>query len=47
MGARDAVYQLENRGLRVVLKGSGSVVAQQPYAGSPLVRGTIVRVELK
>ncbi len=47
MGARDAVYQLENRGLRVILKGSGSVVAQQPYAGSPLVRGTIVRVELK
>ena len=39
MGARDAVYLLENAGLKVVIRGRGKVLEQSIPAGSRLVRG--------
>ena len=39
MGARDAVYLLESRGLRVRVRGRGKVKAQSYAAGKPVVRG--------
>lgn len=47
MGARDAVYLLENAGLRVTLRGSGRVVEQSIQAGTKLVRGSVVTIQLK
>jgi cell division protein FtsI (penicillin-binding protein 3) len=45
MGARDAVYELERRGLRVTLRGCGKVKSQSLSAGKVVVPGT--RCELK
>jgi cell division protein FtsI (penicillin-binding protein 3) len=39
MGARDAVYLLENRGLRVRLVGRGKVKRQSYPAGKDIVKG--------
>ena len=39
MGARDAVYILEKRGLKVSLTGRGCVMEQTPYAGTQIKRG--------
>lgn len=40
MGARDAVYMLENRGLKVKLVGRGKVKSQSCAAGKTAVKGT-------
>lgn len=40
MGARDAVYLLENRGLKVKLAGRGKVKSQSCAAGKTAVKGT-------
>jgi len=40
MGARDAVYLLENRGLKVKLVGRGKVKSQSCAAGKTAVKGT-------
>ncbi len=40
MGARDAVYLLENRGLKVKLVGRGKVKSQSCTAGKTAVKGT-------
>ena len=45
MGLRDALFILENRGLRVEVEGSGKVVLQSVKAGTP-VRGQTVRLTL-
>lgn len=47
MGARDAVYLLENAGLRVTIQGSGRVVEQSIGAGTRLVRGSVITIQLK
>ncbi len=47
MGARDAVFCLEKAGLRVTLSGVGTVSRQSLKAGSPLVKGQTVHLELK
>jgi cell division protein FtsI (penicillin-binding protein 3) len=46
MGARDAVYLLENAGLNVNLNGSGKVRQQSVQAGSRIVKGTTITIEL-
>jgi cell division protein FtsI (penicillin-binding protein 3) len=47
MGARDALYLLEEAGLRVQLNGAGRVVSQSISPGSKLVRGRTIAITLK
>ena len=47
MGARDAVYLLESRGLKVIIKGRGKVHQQSIAYGKPYRRGTRVTLELE
>lgn len=47
MGARDAVYLLEQSGLRVNLIGSGKVVSQSFTPGQNLVKGTTITITLR
>ncbi len=44
--AREAVQELSQRGFTVKLAGHGFVVAQEPPAGTPLPRGSAVRLTL-
>jgi cell division protein FtsI (penicillin-binding protein 3) len=46
MSARDAIYLLENKGIRVKITGSGAVAKQSLAAGSPFVRGTQIVLQL-
>ncbi len=46
MNVRDAVYLLEKMGLKVDLRGFGRVSTQSLQAGSPLVRGNKITLEL-
>jgi cell division protein FtsI (penicillin-binding protein 3) len=39
MGLKDAVYLLENKGLRTVVTGKGRVVNQSLVAGTPFQKG--------
>ena len=39
MGARDAVYALERRGVKAVIKGRGKVKSQSLYAGTAVKQG--------
>ena len=39
MGARDAVYALEKRGVKAVIKGRGKVKSQSLYAGTEVKQG--------
>lgn len=47
MGARDAVYALESRGLKVKIVGRGKVTTQSLTAGSALVKGQSITLNLK
>jgi cell division protein FtsI (penicillin-binding protein 3) len=47
MGLRDAIYLLENSGLRVYYTGRGRVARQSPQAGARISRGATVSIELK
>ena len=47
MGLRDALYELESRGLRVTFSGKGSVVRQSIEAGKEYLLGEEVKIELK
>ena len=47
MGARDAVYILENIGLRVRLSGTGKVITQSLSAGSKALRGKYISLQLE
>ncbi len=47
MGAKDAVYVLEKAGLSVALQGHGSVVSQSITAGSGVVKGSQITLELQ
>ena len=46
MGARDAVYLLENSGLRVRMNGKGVVTSQSLNGGSRLMKGDLILIEL-
>jgi cell division protein FtsI (penicillin-binding protein 3) len=46
MGARDAVFLLESRGLKVFVNGKGSVVGQSLAPGKPLVKGSKITLTL-
>lgn len=47
MGARDAVYLLQQKGLKVVLSGVGKVRSQSLHAGSTLRKGETIQLTLK
>ncbi len=47
MGAKDAVYLLENSGLRVNLSGKGTVYAQSIPPGTQCVKGQTISIQLK
>jgi len=47
MGAKDAVYQLESRGLKVRLQGRGTVKSQSYPAGKEIVKGSICTLTLE
>ncbi len=47
MGARDAVFLLENRGLRVRISGRGIVDSQSIEAGKVIKKGDIIQLRLK
>ena len=46
MGARDAVYLIESRGARVIVRGCGKVKEQSKPAGAKITRGEKVTLEL-
>lgn len=46
MGARDALYMLEKRGVKVVFSGRGAVVSQSISAGSTIGKGSVCKLEL-
>ena len=47
MGARDAVYELERRGLKVALVGRGQVKSQSIAAGKAVTPGTLCELRLE
>ncbi len=47
MGARDAVYDLQARGLRVQLRGKGRVKSQSMKPGTEAVRGKTITLQLE
>lgn len=47
MGLKDALYLLEKQGLRVLVKGKGSVVRQSIAPGSPIQKGLPVVLDLQ
>lgn len=47
MGLRDALYVLENTGLKVGVTGSGMVQKQSLLPGAEVPRGTYVQIELR
>lgn len=47
MGAKDAIYLMENCGLKVTVSGRGKVTEQSIYAGSKPVKGAEVKLILK
>ena len=46
MGLKDAIYMLENLGLRVMAKGRGKVLYQSLAGGSNLNKGQVVNIQL-
>lgn len=47
MGARDAVYLLESRGVKTKLVGRGRIFSQSLPAGKPIAKGDICILELR
>ena len=47
MGARDAVYQLESRGVKTRLRGRGRVKSQSIYAGTAIKQGMVCDLVLE
>src|SRR6266496_803385 len=46
MGLKDALYLLENIGVKVVARGKGKIVNQSIPAGTPLTKGWTIYIEL-
>jgi cell division protein FtsI (penicillin-binding protein 3) len=47
MGLRDALYVLGNSGLKPIVKGSGEVYEQSLLAGTKIIKGTKILIELQ
>jgi cell division protein FtsI (penicillin-binding protein 3) len=47
MGARDAVYMLETRGLKVRVNGRGKVTKQSLPIGHKVVKGEVIQLDLQ
>ena len=47
MGARDAVYLLESRGVKVKLRGRGKVKSQSIYAGTAIKQGMVCELNME
>ena len=47
MGARDAVYAIEQTGMKVQLNGKGKVVSQSIAAGQTVTKGGMIYLELR
>ena len=47
MGAKDAVFLMEKKGLKVMLSGVGKVHRQSIAAGNKAIKGQTVRLELR
>ena len=47
MGARDAVYQLESRGVKTRLRGRGRVKSQSIYSGTAIKQGMVCDLVLE
>ena len=46
MGARDAVYALESRGLKVKLEGRGKVTSQSIQPNTKIIKGQTIKLKL-
>ncbi len=46
MGAKDAVFILENAGLKVIVKGRGNVVRQSISSGTKIIKGQMIILDL-
>ena len=46
MTLRDALYILENKGLKVNISGAGRVLRQSIYAGKRIEKGATITIEL-
>jgi cell division protein FtsI (penicillin-binding protein 3) len=46
MGAKDAVFLLESAGLKVVVKGRGSVKSQSIAPGTRINKGDLIELEM-
>ena len=46
MGLKDALFMLENMGLKVVVKGKGKVASQSVQIGAQVTKGMVVYIEL-
>jgi cell division protein FtsI (penicillin-binding protein 3) len=46
MGLKDAVYLLENMGVKITVKGKGKIIAQSVAPGTMLAKGITVMLEL-
>ena len=47
MGAKDAVYQLERRGVKAIVKGRGKVKSQSIYSGTAVKQGMACELRLE
>ena len=47
MGARDAVYLLESRGVKVRIEGRGKVVSQSLPAGHEIKKGEVCSLKME
>ena len=47
MPLNDAVYLLENAGLRIIVEGNGVIIGQDIKSGSKLIKGTQIKLVLK
>jgi len=46
MGLRDAIFLLENIGLKVKFSGKGSVISQSLEPGTKIIKGNSIILEL-
>ena len=47
LGLKDAMYMIENSGLKCIYSGTGHVVSQVPKAGDKVAKGSTVTITLK
>jgi cell division protein FtsI (penicillin-binding protein 3) len=47
MGARDAVYQLESRGVKARVRGRGKVKSQSIFAGTAVKQGMMCELVME